>query len=116
MEIEGKGLGFHECNVQGEPSAICLTYGGERLALEFSRGAPEYETQFALSSPVTCRRYSFADLMQYDEIKSWVMTNRLVLRDEERTDAEIRWVLSFVKWLLTSSVSGSKLFPGVATP
>ena len=111
MKSVGQRLGVTKREVKKETYAIWVIYEGARLVVEFVYGAPDYETQFFLSSPITSQRYSFSDLMQYDEIKSWVMKNRLVLHDEDRMKVEIQWVILFVAWLLEVSATGRKLFP-----
>jgi len=111
MKCVGQRLGVAKREVKRETYAIWVIYEGARLVIEFVYGAPDYETQFFLSSPITSQRHGFSDLMQHDEIKSWVMKNRLVLHDEDRMEAEIQWVISFVTWLLEVSTIGSKLFP-----
>lgn len=113
MMSESQRLGVTKREAKKETYATWIIYEGAKLAVEFVHGAPDYETQFFLSSPITSQRYSFSDLMQYDEIKSWVMKNRLVLHDEERIEPEIRWIISFITWLLEISAIGSKLFPEI---
>ena len=111
MKSVGQRLGVTRREVKKETYAIWVIYEGVRLVAEFVYGAPDYETQFFLSSPITSRRYSFSDLMRHDEIKSWVMKNRLVLHGEDQMEAEIEWVISFIAWLLDVSDIGSILFP-----
>jgi len=111
MVNEGQHLALAKSSVRNEGYAVWVLYEGVKLGVEFVYGAPSYKTQFFLSSPITSRRYSFADLMRHDEINAWVLKNRLVLDDEERIEAEIRWVILFISWLSEKSVIGVKIFP-----
>jgi len=103
MEPLMKIHGFSSKKPERKGFASYIEYSGKPFNIEFICGPPSYEVQMFLTTK--SKRYGLADLMQEKKIDRWVRENKLVVGQDDRIEANVKWYLKLLEMIFSESIT-----------